>query len=282
MPVYPASPYERPDSGNRQAQTKAERRAEHNAIERARRESLNGKFQQLAFTLPNLQNDTRPSKSTIIDRTLDFVKNAIAKEERYQRRIQELEKFNSYLLAQSEQRLQKKQVKKVNTKNLPEMIPQADNLADSSSDEEDEEDQEEHQETAEDNHQILKREQEQTLFIPSSIATTTSCNSSSSSITSVTGVHNPNQLINSVSQSSVNMMPKISYAPNWTTSSAVTDANYQPHLSFFQPSLITPKFQNLSKLEHNPQEQFLLNNNNANFMLNTETEQNFHHLMHRR
>lgn len=53
-------------------QTKAERRAEHNAIERARRENLNTKFQQLAHSLPNLQNDRRPSKGTIIERTLDF------------------------------------------------------------------------------------------------------------------------------------------------------------------------------------------------------------------
>lgn len=53
-------------------QTKAARRAEHNAIERARREHLNTKFQQLAHSLPNLQNDRRPSKGTIIERTLEF------------------------------------------------------------------------------------------------------------------------------------------------------------------------------------------------------------------
>ncbi|ORZ04509.1 hypothetical protein BCR42DRAFT_444193 [Absidia repens] len=35
----------------------AERRAEHNAAERARRESLNNKFQQLAQALPNLTNN---------------------------------------------------------------------------------------------------------------------------------------------------------------------------------------------------------------------------------
>ncbi|CAO3656075.1 unnamed protein product [Mucor hiemalis] len=99
---YLSSPYERPDSSgsSKQLQTKAERRAEHNATERARRESLNVKFQQLAFTLPNLQNDSRPSKGTIIDRTLDFVKGAIIKEERMQYRINELEKFSRYLLSE--------------------------------------------------------------------------------------------------------------------------------------------------------------------------------------
>ena len=56
------------------APSKAERRAEHNAIERARRENLNSKFQQLAHALPNLQNDRRPSKGTIIERTLDYGK----------------------------------------------------------------------------------------------------------------------------------------------------------------------------------------------------------------
>ncbi|KAI7884973.1 uncharacterized protein EV154DRAFT_391329, partial [Mucor mucedo] len=105
---YPTSPYERSDASascttnmaGKQVQSKAERRAEHNAIERARRESLNVKFQQLAFTLPNLQNDSRPSKSTIIDRTLDFVKGAILKEERMNYRIKELEKFSRYLLSE--------------------------------------------------------------------------------------------------------------------------------------------------------------------------------------
>ncbi|KAI9314180.1 hypothetical protein BX666DRAFT_511226 [Dichotomocladium elegans] len=66
---------------------KAERRAEHNAIERARRESLNSRFQQLAHALPNLQNDRRPSKSTIIERTLDYVRFAQMKEERYRHQI---------------------------------------------------------------------------------------------------------------------------------------------------------------------------------------------------
>ncbi|KAL9558907.1 hypothetical protein MBANPS3_000684 [Mucor bainieri] len=129
MHAYPNSPYERPESvtgsssgGNgKQHQTKAERRAEHNAIERARRESLNVKFQQLAFSLPNLQNDTRPSKSTIIDRTLDFVKNAIQKEERYLRRINELEKFNSYLLSESDKRMQHKKSKKTHSSPSPVM-----------------------------------------------------------------------------------------------------------------------------------------------------------------
>jgi hypothetical protein len=53
-------------------QSKAEKRAEHNATERARREGLNTRFQQLAHLLPNLQHDTRPSKGTIIERTLEF------------------------------------------------------------------------------------------------------------------------------------------------------------------------------------------------------------------
>ncbi|KAL0073482.1 hypothetical protein F4703DRAFT_1427733 [Phycomyces blakesleeanus] len=84
----------------KRGQSKADRRAEHNAIERARRESLNTKFQQLAHTLPNLQNDSRPSKGTIIERTLDFVKHALAKEERYRHEIRELRLANRQLLGQ--------------------------------------------------------------------------------------------------------------------------------------------------------------------------------------
>ncbi|KAI8337170.1 hypothetical protein BC941DRAFT_426915, partial [Chlamydoabsidia padenii] len=59
---------------NRRVQSKAEKRAEHNAIERARREGLNTRFLQLAHLLPNLHHDTRPSKGTIIERTLEFGK----------------------------------------------------------------------------------------------------------------------------------------------------------------------------------------------------------------
>jgi hypothetical protein len=53
---------------------KALKRAEHNAIERERREKLNNKYQQLALSLPNLQNDRRPSKGTILERTLEYGK----------------------------------------------------------------------------------------------------------------------------------------------------------------------------------------------------------------
>ncbi|KAI8329722.1 hypothetical protein BC941DRAFT_442265 [Chlamydoabsidia padenii] len=81
-------------------QTKAARRAEHNAIERARRESLNTKFQQLAHSLPNLQNDRRPSKGTIIERTLEFVRQTVQKEERYRNEIRELSRANRQLMRQ--------------------------------------------------------------------------------------------------------------------------------------------------------------------------------------
>ncbi|KAI9299309.1 hypothetical protein BJ944DRAFT_274314 [Cunninghamella echinulata] len=81
-------------------QNKAAKRAEHNAIERARREHLNIKFQQLAHSLPNLQNDRRPSKGTIIERTLEFVKQTVQKEERYKNEIRELSRANRQLMLQ--------------------------------------------------------------------------------------------------------------------------------------------------------------------------------------
>ncbi|ORZ00948.1 hypothetical protein BCR43DRAFT_160249 [Syncephalastrum racemosum] len=87
-------------SPSKKQQSKAERRAEHNAIERARRESLNSKFQQLAHALPNLQNDRRPSKGTIIERTLEYVKNTTQKDERYKHHIRQLRKENQMLRKQ--------------------------------------------------------------------------------------------------------------------------------------------------------------------------------------
>lgn len=80
--------------------TKAERRAEHNAIERARRESLNTKFQCLAQALPNLMNYRRPSKSQIVEKALDWVKQSITREERYRYQILQLQRENKRLLAQ--------------------------------------------------------------------------------------------------------------------------------------------------------------------------------------
>ncbi|KAI9486377.1 MAG: hypothetical protein EXX96DRAFT_646199 [Benjaminiella poitrasii] len=80
--------------------TKAERRAEHNAIERARRENLNTKFQSLAQALPNLINYRRPSKSQIVEKALDWVKQSIAREERYRYQILQLQRENKRLLAQ--------------------------------------------------------------------------------------------------------------------------------------------------------------------------------------
>ncbi|ORZ08357.1 hypothetical protein BCR42DRAFT_495464 [Absidia repens] len=84
----------------RSSLSKAERRAEHNAIERARRENLNGKFQQLAESLPNLQNYRRPSKGQIVEKALDWVQQSIAKEDRYQYQIYQLQRENKHLLMQ--------------------------------------------------------------------------------------------------------------------------------------------------------------------------------------
>ncbi|KAI7875290.1 hypothetical protein K492DRAFT_183009 [Lichtheimia hyalospora FSU 10163] len=99
-----AQPTDLLKSPNKRAPSKAERRAEHNAIERARRENLNSKFQQLAHALPNLQNDRRPSKGTIIERTLDYVRSTMAKEEHYQYQIRVLLKENRRMKRQLKKR----------------------------------------------------------------------------------------------------------------------------------------------------------------------------------
>ncbi|KAJ1907869.1 hypothetical protein LPJ81_000481 [Coemansia sp. IMI 209127] len=51
----------------------AQRRATHNAIERARRESLNGQFQDLASAVPALNSVRRPSKATIVEKSLEHI-----------------------------------------------------------------------------------------------------------------------------------------------------------------------------------------------------------------
>ncbi|KAJ2761346.1 hypothetical protein IWQ57_006074 [Coemansia nantahalensis] len=52
----------------------AQRRATHNAIERARRESLNGQFQDLASAVPALAQVRRPSKATIVEKSLEYIR----------------------------------------------------------------------------------------------------------------------------------------------------------------------------------------------------------------
>ncbi|KAG0737507.1 hypothetical protein G6F57_004787 [Rhizopus arrhizus] len=79
---------------------KALKRAEHNAIERERREKLNNKYQQLALSLPNLQNDRRPSKGTILERTLEYVKMTVQKENLLKHEIDQLRKANHTLYSQ--------------------------------------------------------------------------------------------------------------------------------------------------------------------------------------
>ncbi|KAG7086188.1 hypothetical protein E1B28_002149 [Marasmius oreades] len=57
---------------SRRANT-AERRATHNAVERARRETLNGRFLDLAKMLPNLSQIRRPSKSAIVNSSIAHI-----------------------------------------------------------------------------------------------------------------------------------------------------------------------------------------------------------------
>jgi hypothetical protein len=57
---------------SRRANT-AERRATHNAVERQRRETLNGRFLDLAILLPNLSQIRRPSKSSIVNSSIAHI-----------------------------------------------------------------------------------------------------------------------------------------------------------------------------------------------------------------
>ncbi|KAG0143363.1 hypothetical protein CROQUDRAFT_673001 [Cronartium quercuum f. sp. fusiforme G11] len=71
----------------------AERRATHNAIERARRESLNGRFLELARALPTMGNVKRPSKSVIVNKSLEWICESQVRE-------YHLVRENNYLRAQ--------------------------------------------------------------------------------------------------------------------------------------------------------------------------------------
>jgi hypothetical protein len=75
----------------------AERRANHNAVERARRECLNTKFQELAHALPSLAQVRRPSKSIIVQKSLDFIYNASQKDELHEKEMRSIRNENDLL-----------------------------------------------------------------------------------------------------------------------------------------------------------------------------------------
>ncbi|KAJ7062573.1 hypothetical protein C8F01DRAFT_1281383 [Mycena amicta] len=62
-----------PKRPSRRRAPTAERRASHNAVERARRETLNGRFLTLASMLPPLRVMRRPSKSAIVNSSIATV-----------------------------------------------------------------------------------------------------------------------------------------------------------------------------------------------------------------
>jgi hypothetical protein len=295
MQPFPSTgPYDRPDSigstssQGKQLQTKAERRAEHNAIERARRESLNVKFQQLAFTLPNLQNDTRPSKSTIIDRTLDFVKNAIIMEERYQNRIQELEKFNKYLLSEADNRLKRKKQKKnvkptlKSTSTSPVTAPalissptaaktnQTGSVA--SEEEYDDEDEDEY------SSMDRRGSTEQPVSTP--------MKQTNQPFVPINGAHNNHHHL-PVSQSSVPMMPT-----NTITNWPIREQYIKEEQPYYLPQqMIIQKFQDQSINNKTEQDGFhtsiynhypMLNNTTTNSFMSSTVMMEPEHLMHRR
>ncbi|GAB5585486.1 hypothetical protein Unana1_00386 [Umbelopsis nana] len=69
-------------------------------MERVRRETLNTKFQELAYALPTLRTVRRPSKSQIVQRALEFVRTAFVQERVYQKQITTLKRENEMLIAQ--------------------------------------------------------------------------------------------------------------------------------------------------------------------------------------
>lgn len=89
--------------------TTPERRAEHNATERARRESLNGKFHLLASALPNLQACKRPSKNQIIEKALEWVEHSLYREQDYIIQIKMLQQENKRMMEHIQKQEQQQQ-----------------------------------------------------------------------------------------------------------------------------------------------------------------------------
>ncbi|WWC88033.1 uncharacterized protein L201_002936 [Kwoniella dendrophila CBS 6074] len=88
----------------------AEKRSQHNAIERARRETLNGKFLSLARLLPSLASSRRPSKSAIVNGSIShltkqrdqrllaskILKEVLAERDELLKEVNDWRKINAY------------------------------------------------------------------------------------------------------------------------------------------------------------------------------------------
>lgn len=98
VPAPPKSLVKKTSGGGNKKGTSAERRATHNAVERARRENLNDRFLLLANKLPATYTVRRPSKSLIVNKSLDFVQQALEGETILRLKVEELYQENQGML----------------------------------------------------------------------------------------------------------------------------------------------------------------------------------------
>ncbi|KAJ2998220.1 hypothetical protein HDV02_004722 [Globomyces sp. JEL0801] len=82
------------------ASQNAEKRANHNAIERARREMLNVRFTELAQSIPSLAHVRKPSKSVIVSRSIEYISEAKERNEVQLRSLKLLRQQNEELKAE--------------------------------------------------------------------------------------------------------------------------------------------------------------------------------------
>lgn len=77
-----------------------DKRASHNATERARRDSLNARFDVLASRIPAISEVRRPSKALIVNRSLQFVDDSLARERMYRTLLSDLHDRTRFLTDQ--------------------------------------------------------------------------------------------------------------------------------------------------------------------------------------
>lgn len=93
----------RSSGGGNKKGTPADRRATHNAVERARRESLNVRFLELAANLPATCTVRRPSKNLIVNKSIDFVRTALHNDAVLRLKLDEIMRQNQSLLQEINQ-----------------------------------------------------------------------------------------------------------------------------------------------------------------------------------
>jgi len=89
--------------GGANSDSKRQARAQHNALERRRRDNIKDMYTSLKDEIPNFSND-RASRAQILKKTIDQIQDSNAEVEELNQELKQIEETNQKLRAQIQQK----------------------------------------------------------------------------------------------------------------------------------------------------------------------------------